>query len=201
MRAYIAAPYAARSQARRYAKSLERLDITVTSTWLKESTEINAGTTGAAVALSDDAVAQHAYCDLADIDSSDVLILLTESVAALEAGGSATTGGRHIETGYAIAHGKRVIVVGQAENVFHRAADLVTRVPDWQGALEVLLSIRRCRSCGCVDERACPGGCSWATSDLCSRCAEVLEVPRTLGEQRDRAPLSVETLGGDEVTC
>lgn len=191
MRAYIAAPYVARAQARRYAKSLERLDIEVTSTWLKESTEINAGTVGAATALTDDAVAQHAYTDLADIERSDVLVLLTESVAALE-GGSATTGGRHIETGYAIAHGLRVVVVGLAENVFHRAEDLVTRVDDWQGALEVLLAIRRCRSCGCVDERACPGGCSWATSDLCSRCALVLEVPRTLAEPE----LPVRMIGG-----
>lgn len=28
-----------------------------------------------------------------------------------------------------------------------------------------------CRSCGCTDERACPGGCSWVEEDLCSACA------------------------------
>jgi hypothetical protein len=29
-----------------------------------------------------------------------------------------------------------------------------------------------CRRCGCVDSRACPGGCSWAdeTHTLCSQC-------------------------------
>jgi hypothetical protein len=27
-----------------------------------------------------------------------------------------------------------------------------------------------CRVCGCTDDRACPGGCSWAEPDLCSRC-------------------------------
>ena len=30
---------------------------------------------------------------------------------------------------------------------------------------------RRCRSCGCTDEQACPGGCSWTAPDLCSVCA------------------------------
>jgi len=30
-----------------------------------------------------------------------------------------------------------------------------------------------CRSCGCTEDNACPGGCIWATpaADLCSRCA------------------------------
>lgn len=31
-----------------------------------------------------------------------------------------------------------------------------------------------CRVCGCTDDHACPGGCSWADDEhtLCSRCAE-----------------------------
>lgn len=28
-----------------------------------------------------------------------------------------------------------------------------------------------CRRCGCVEDRACEGGCSWAGPDVCSRCA------------------------------
>ncbi|HEX7128289.1 MAG TPA: hypothetical protein VF406_21260 [Thermodesulfobacteriota bacterium] len=27
-----------------------------------------------------------------------------------------------------------------------------------------------CRRCGCTSANACPGGCVWATPDLCSRC-------------------------------
>ena len=30
---------------------------------------------------------------------------------------------------------------------------------------------RSCRGCGCTDERACPGGCSWVTPNLCSACS------------------------------
>ncbi len=33
--------------------------------------------------------------------------------------------------------------------------------------------VRTCRECGCTDERACPGGCSWVEEDLCSACAKV----------------------------
>lgn len=27
-----------------------------------------------------------------------------------------------------------------------------------------------CRECGCTNEEACPGGCSWIEPDLCSAC-------------------------------
>ncbi|MEA2705132.1 MAG: hypothetical protein QOD63_3077, partial [Actinomycetota bacterium] len=30
--------------------------------------------------------------------------------------------------------------------------------------------IRACRACGCTDDHACSGGCSWAEADLCSAC-------------------------------
>jgi len=29
----------------------------------------------------------------------------------------------------------------------------------------------RCAGCGCSESLPCPGGCIWATSNLCSRCA------------------------------
>jgi hypothetical protein len=35
---------------------------------------------------------------------------------------------------------------------------------------EARRSRRVCKGCGCTDSNACPGGCSWATRDLCSRC-------------------------------
>jgi hypothetical protein len=30
--------------------------------------------------------------------------------------------------------------------------------------------VRTCRECGCTDDRACVGGCSWIEADLCSAC-------------------------------
>jgi hypothetical protein len=31
-------------------------------------------------------------------------------------------------------------------------------------------SPRACRFCGCTEARACPGGCAWATEDICTAC-------------------------------
>lgn len=36
------------------------------------------------------------------------------------------------------------------------------------------MSVRTCRQCGCTDERACAGGCSWVDVDLCSACLPVM---------------------------
>jgi hypothetical protein len=32
----------------------------------------------------------------------------------------------------------------------------------------------KCRSCGCTDDRACPGGCSWVSLNppICSACVD-----------------------------
>lgn len=45
--------------------------------------------------------------------------------------------------------------------------------------------VRSCRYCGCTDDRACPGGCSWTGQDVCSACAwraRELEGQLTLGD-------------------
>jgi hypothetical protein len=48
----------------------------------------------------------------------------------------------------------------------HAAEALLALNECWEnlGALE-------CRECGCTQENACPGGCSWSEPGLCSRCA------------------------------
>lgn len=33
-------------------------------------------------------------------------------------------------------------------------------------------SERKCRVCGCTEDHACAGGCSWVEEDLCSACAK-----------------------------
>ena len=40
---------------------------------------------------------------------------------------------------------------------------------------------QRCRVCGCTDEHACEGGCSWVEPGLCSRC-----VGRTTPEEKPK---------------
>ena len=52
--------------------------------------------------------------DCEDLMAADAVIIFTEIPNTVLA-----TGGRHVEFGLALAQGKRVIVVGPRENVFH----------------------------------------------------------------------------------
>lgn len=54
-----------------------------------------------------------AVLDLEDVDKADTVILFTH-----ERGSQHSGGGRFIEFGYALAKGKRMIVIGDYENIF-----------------------------------------------------------------------------------
>jgi ParB/RepB/Spo0J family partition protein len=41
-----------------------------------------------------------------------------------------------------------------------------------EDAEEEAAEVQACRECGCTDEEACEGGCSWVEADLCSACVE-----------------------------
>ena len=141
MRVYLAAPYAARAALRGYASDLARLGHTCTSSWLNETTEIAAGTLGAAVDITDAMAAEHVRKDLADVTRSDVLVVWTWPAAVdlvEHAGGN--SGGRHVETGAALSMGLPVVVIGEPENIFHRA-ERATCVPDWHEACLTLADI------------------------------------------------------------
>jgi nucleoside 2-deoxyribosyltransferase len=101
---YIAAPYPCRNQCIQVMKDLEALGHTITSRWLKSPDE-----------LAD----EHARKDLADVAEADVLLAL--NYAGWEDKG---TGGRHVEFGYAIALGKRIVLVGLRSNIFHYLSDV-----------------------------------------------------------------------------
>lgn len=44
----------------------------------------------------------------------------------------------------------------------------ITLDPDGQGI--GIDALQTCRKCGCAEDRACAGGCSWVTADKCSEC-------------------------------
>jgi ParB family chromosome partitioning protein len=52
-----------------------------------------------------------------------------------------------------------------AAKLVHLDPLLVEMVDDLPDA-----ELRVCRVCGCTDDRACEGGCSWVEADLCSAC-------------------------------
>lgn len=147
MRVYIAAPYAARAQAKAYADELHRMGIAVTARWLDEDHEINGTTIGAASGLTDEQASQHAGNDIDDIGKADTFVVLTESACRKALNGlPSTSGGRHVETGWFLATrgAGHVIVVGDPENIFHRLR-LVTVVVDWHEAVLELAARHRAR--------------------------------------------------------
>jgi nucleoside 2-deoxyribosyltransferase len=100
MTIYVAAPYPLREQARRARLFLQARGHEVTSRWIIEDQ----------AEMSD----EHARGDLEDVARADVLLALHP-----EGWHNLGTGGRHVELGYALALGKRCVLIGQPTNNFH----------------------------------------------------------------------------------
>lgn len=116
MRIYLAAQFKEQDTMIQWAILLRDHGHYITSRWLYHS---EAPTTNSIEALAG------ANIDLVDIDASDCLISST-----LNRGDLFTGGGRHVEFGYALAKGKKLINVGGYENVFHNKAITVKYIQD-----------------------------------------------------------------------
>ena len=106
MKVYLAGRFGDRETLRELRGVLTRAGVMVTSRWLNSHHQAEDPT--------DEELGQYAYEDLRDIDDADVLVLWNP-LHHHRSG----RGGRHVELGYALAKGKRVILIGQRENVFH----------------------------------------------------------------------------------
>lgn len=96
----------------------------VTSRWL----DAESSTPATALAHEDDAPARLAAIarqDIEDIQAADVVVVFNPRETC-----NVGRGGRHVETGYALALGKKVVIVGVRANVFHWMPH-VTVVDDW----------------------------------------------------------------------
>ena len=137
MRIYLCAPYAVRNELRMHAQELVNDGHECTSTWLTETHEIHQGTLGTAADKGEDYAQFHAANDLEDVARSDMLIVWSwpaaEKLLFPGTDMGPNSGGRHIETGYALACGIPVVVIGPQENIFHRG--LCTVVDSWAEAL------------------------------------------------------------------
>ena len=117
---YIAARYFRRSEMIEKAAELELMGQKVTSRWIKESHE---GVPDSECAMNDEA----------DIRHSDVVIFFAESAGLGDRGG----GGRHVEFGMAYALNKKIIVVGDRENLFHSLPGVVL-AKDWNATKSLI---------------------------------------------------------------
>jgi hypothetical protein len=139
LKVYIAGAYSARDQLREVVGRLEHVGHESTARWLDATHGIHSGTINTAPDLSDEYCQYHVEGDFEDIVDADVLLLFSHSaLVAMDPSldGVTTSGGRHVETGYALASGLAVIVIGEPDNIFHRGACII--VPDLAGALKVL---------------------------------------------------------------
>lgn len=112
MKVYIAAPFGARNLAKWARTILDGYGITSTARWLDLHGDEK---------IDDEGLRTEAYEDLRDIEASDALVLLNDAVLA-----PLGQGGKHFETGYAIALGKPVFVIGKPTNVFHYICEVIT---------------------------------------------------------------------------
>ncbi len=121
-RVYLSGRFERRAELNGYRVELEAAGVEVTSRWLTDPTP----------ELTDDAWQTLAAKDVEDIRRSASLVLFTEP-------GTPGGGGRQVEFGVALGLQKRLIIVGEPENLFHRLG-LVEVVPTWDRARELLTS-------------------------------------------------------------
>jgi nucleoside 2-deoxyribosyltransferase len=78
---------------------------------------------------------QIAVLDIDDVDTADAVISFTQPFGTMTKGG-----GRHVEFGYGMARGKRLILIGERENVFHHfpGVEIYATLDDFLAAAETL---------------------------------------------------------------
>lgn len=122
---YLAAKFSRRDEMREVAAWLGSLGYVVTSRWLQVEEDM----------LNSPEGPQWAAGDVEDVLNSDVVVFFSEAVGAP----GAERGGRHVEFGVGVAAGKKLIVVGHVENIFHRHPRVVL-VEGWTGIERALHS-------------------------------------------------------------
>lgn len=151
MRIYLAARYGKRLELCGYRDELQAMGCSVTSRWLNGQHQISdagvpIGDKGEALVEGDAACAtsgpdteaaaqlraQFALEDLKDVYRASVIIAFTEPARS-----TASRGGRHVELGYALGNGIKVIVVGYRENIFCWLPEVVF-FPTWEEAREFI---------------------------------------------------------------
>lgn len=111
---YLAAPFEERPTMLALKAELEARGVRVTSTWLTPDDSLSMNQ----LAAKDNRFHEcrvRAIKDFEDIRAGDFFVVYKPKGLHR----TPTTGGHHVETGYAAALGKPIIVFGDRENVFH----------------------------------------------------------------------------------
>lgn len=136
MKVYLAAAFSRKQNVANIADLLERFGVIFTSRWYRHESADFSQMTEAQIM---DRKTDYAIMDLREVDQCDVLVVLSEPV-----GSTYLSGGRHVEFGYALSAGKRVVVIGADENIFHHHPG-VHRFNDFEDFLDSGLFTRIAR--------------------------------------------------------
>lgn len=120
MRIYLAARYSRMEELRGYADELVAAGHVITARWIRGGNGIPE------TAEVDMESQQFALEDYRDLQAADTVISWTEPPRVE----STARGGRHVEFGLALAMGKRLLVVGPRENLFHTMPN-VRQFDEW----------------------------------------------------------------------
>lgn len=128
LKIYLAAMYSEKDNISKQAAIFRSHDFVVTSTWLEEP---HAPTIKMAE-VATDSLLEYAQNDIRDISEADWFVCQSVEPTTLT-----VRGGRHVEFGYALAKGKKILVVGPKENIFHLLPN-IKHVDNWESALLLL---------------------------------------------------------------
>lgn len=119
MKIYLATSYGRMHEMREVARKVRAAGHEITSRWIDGNEEHQTER-------------DSAFMDLEDVHRCDCVLSFTHPKGSLLPGG-----GRHVEFGYGYAQGKRLVIVGDRETVFHHLPD-VEVFPDLDQALAYL---------------------------------------------------------------
>lgn len=137
LKVYLSSRWSRQAELRICRDQLVKAGIYVTSGWLDVDDPDNGPAGGAP---SGEAARLAALEDVEDVLRASVLVAFSEDPTS-----PFGRGGRHVEFGIALGTGKRIVVVGPRENVFHWHPD-VWYFDTWPAALDSLLSLSESHS-------------------------------------------------------
>lgn len=136
---YLAARYSRNDEMRGVRDVLSAIGYRITSRWIDQHNgELEKSFTPEALSVDPEGCAPFGIADVEDLRAADIVVSFTSR----DGGGK---GGRHVEFGMALGLGKRLIVVGPRENIFHTLPE-VEHYPNWSRLVMALT--RESRSAG-----------------------------------------------------
>jgi nucleoside 2-deoxyribosyltransferase len=110
MRVYLAARYSRKNEISKLVPVFGTHGLSVCSRWLRETESPDCKLSD----FSPEVCRNFAEVDWEDIEACDTFVFFSEDPLV-----GTPRGGRHVELGLALGLGKRVVVIGKHENIFH----------------------------------------------------------------------------------